>query len=139
MLEEVSWIFAWSCIIVLFPVFQQLSNSGNFPKLPVFSCTQTAYRMCVMYSCLSLILTILSTLYKFNVHEWNQNMLKQEHWEKFIISFLLNKQPSSKLLFVNILDGDECNRKINLLPRVEHEQIFIGSLFEWSESIKGNQ
>jgi len=34
---------------------------------------------------------------------------------------------------VNILDGDECKRKINLLPKVEHGQIFIGSLFEWNE------
>ena len=35
--------------------------------------------------------------------------------------------------------GDECNRKINLFPKVEHGQIFIGSLFEWNENIKGNQ
>ena len=37
---------------------------------------------------------------------------------------------------MNILDGDECNRKINLLPEVEHGQILIGSLFEWNDNIK---
>ena len=51
----------------------------------------------------------------------------------------INQELSSKIIFVNILDGDECNRKINLLPRIEHGQIFIGSLFEWSKNIKGNQ
>jgi len=51
----------------------------------------------------------------------------------------LDQELSSKIIFVNILDGDECNRKINLLPEVEHGQIFIGSLFEWSENIKVNQ
>ena len=45
----------------------------------------------------------------------------------------LDQELSSKIIFVNILDGDECNRKINLLPEVEHGQIFIGSLFEWSK------
>ena len=45
----------------------------------------------------------------------------------------LDQELSSKIIFVNILDGDECNRKINLLPEVEHDQIFIGSLFEWSK------
>ena len=34
---------------------------------------------------------------------------------------------------------NEYNRKINLLPAVEHEQIFIGSLFEWNENIKGKK
>ena len=48
----------------------------------------------------------------------------------------LEQELSSKIIFVNILDGDECNRKINLLPRIEHEQIFIGSLFEWNVNIK---
>ena len=48
----------------------------------------------------------------------------------------INQGPSSKVIFVNILDGDECNRKINLLPKAEHEQIFIGSLFEWNENMK---
>ena len=51
----------------------------------------------------------------------------------------INQELSSKIIFVTILDGDECNRKINLLPRIEREQIFIGSLFEWNENIKGNQ
>ena len=37
---------------------------------------------------------------------------------------------------MNILDGDECHRKINLLPEVKHGQIFIGSLFEWNDNIK---
>ena len=45
----------------------------------------------------------------------------------------LDQELSSKIIFVNILDGDECNRKINLLPELEHDQIFIGSLFEWSK------
>ena len=40
----------------------------------------------------------------------------------------LYQEPSSKVIFVNILDGDECNRKIKLFPKVEHGQIFIGSL-----------
>ena len=35
----------------------------------------------------------------------------------------LNQELSSKVIFVNILDDDECNRKINLFPEVEHEQI----------------
>ncbi len=48
----------------------------------------------------------------------------------------LNQELSSKVIFVNILDGDECNRKIKLFPKVEHGQIFIGSLFEWNENMK---
>ena len=48
----------------------------------------------------------------------------------------LDQELSSKIIFVNILNGDECNRKINLLPEVEHDQIFIGSLFEWNDNIK---
>ena len=40
---------------------------------------------------------------------------------------------------VNIIDGNECNRKIKLFPKVEHEQIFIGSLFEWNENMKGKK
>ena len=48
----------------------------------------------------------------------------------------LNQELSSKIIFVNTLDGDECNRKMKLLPKVEYEQIFIGSLFEWNENIK---
>ena len=51
----------------------------------------------------------------------------------------LNQELSSKIIFVNILDGDECYNNINLLPKVEHEQIFIGSLFEWNENIKGKK
>ena len=51
----------------------------------------------------------------------------------------INQEPSSKVIFVNILDGDECNRKINLFPKGEHGQIFIGSLFEWNENIKGKK
>ena len=35
--------------------------------------------------------------------------------------------------------GDECNRKIKLFPKVEHGQIFIGSLFEWNENMKGKK
>ena len=34
----------------------------------------------------------------------------------------LNQELSSKVIFVNILDGDECNKKINLFPKVEHEK-----------------
>ena len=49
----------------------------------------------------------------------------------------LNQELSSKVFFVNILDGDECKRKIKLFPKVEHGQIFIGSLFEWNENMKG--
>ena len=40
----------------------------------------------------------------------------------------LNQEPSSKLFFVNILDGNKCYQKIKLFPKVEHGQIFIGSL-----------
>ena len=40
---------------------------------------------------------------------------------------------------MNILDGDECNRKIKLSPKVEHGQIFIGSLFELTENMKGKK
>ena len=47
----------------------------------------------------------------------------------------LEQELSFKIIFVNILDGDECNRKINLLPRIEHGQILIGSLFEWNDNI----
>ena len=49
----------------------------------------------------------------------------------------LNQELSSKVIFVNILDDDECNKKMKLFPKVEHGQIFIGSLFEWNENIKG--
>ena len=49
----------------------------------------------------------------------------------------LNQEPSSKLFFVNILNGNECYKKIKLFPKVEHRQIFIGSLFEYNENIKG--
>ena len=45
----------------------------------------------------------------------------------------INQELSSKVIFVNILDGDECNKKIKLFPKVEHGQIFIGLLFEWNE------
>ena len=48
----------------------------------------------------------------------------------------LYQEASSKLFFVNILDGNECYKKIKLFPKVEHEQIFVGSLFEWNENIK---
>ena len=51
----------------------------------------------------------------------------------------LNQELSSKVIFVNILDGDECNRKIQLFPKGEHVQIFIGSLFEWNENTKGKK
>ena len=49
----------------------------------------------------------------------------------------LNQEPSSKLFFVNILNENECYKKIKLFPKVEHGQIFVGSLFEWNENIKG--
>ena len=49
----------------------------------------------------------------------------------------LNQEPSSNLFFVNILDGNECYKKMKLFPKVEHGQIFVGSLFEWNENIKG--
>ena len=51
----------------------------------------------------------------------------------------LNQELSSKVIFVNILDGDECHKKMKLFPKIEHGQIFIGSLFEWNENIKGNK
>ena len=51
----------------------------------------------------------------------------------------INHELSSKMIFVNILDGDECKRKINLFPKVENGQIFIGSLFEWNENMKGKK
>ena len=51
----------------------------------------------------------------------------------------INQEPSSKLFFVNILDGNECDKKIKLFPEVEHEQIFVGSLFEWNENMKGKK
>ena len=51
----------------------------------------------------------------------------------------LNQELSSKVIFVNILHGDECNRKMKLFPKGEHGQIFIGSLFEWNENIKGKK
>ena len=54
----------------------------------------------------------------------------------------VNQERSSKVIFVNILDGDECKTKIKLFPKVEHGQIFIGSLFEWKsgvENIKGKK
>ena len=38
---------------------------------------------------------------------------------------------------MNILDGNECYKKIKLFPKVEHGQIFVGSLFEWNENMKG--
>ena len=34
----------------------------------------------------------------------------------------LNQEPSSKLFLVNILDGNECYKKIKLFPKVEHGQ-----------------
>ena len=40
---------------------------------------------------------------------------------------------------MNILDGNECYKKIELLPKVEQRQIFVGSLFEYNENIKGLQ
>ena len=46
-------------------------------------------------------------------------------------------KPRTKLFFVNILDGNECFKKIKLFPKVEHGQIFIGSLFEYNKNIKG--
>ena len=51
----------------------------------------------------------------------------------------LNQELSSKVFFVNILYGDECNRKIKLFPKVEHGQIFVGLLFEWNENMKGKK
>ena len=48
-----------------------------------------------------------------------------------------NQEPSSKLIFVNILNGNECCKKIKLFPEVEHGQIFVGSLFECNENMKG--
>ena len=30
----------------------------------------------------------------------------------------LNQEPSSKLFFVNILDGNECDKKIKIFPKV---------------------
>ena len=51
----------------------------------------------------------------------------------------LNQELSSKVIFMNILNGDECNRKINLFPKGEHGEIFIGSLFEWKENMKGKK
>ena len=45
----------------------------------------------------------------------------------------LNQEPSSKLFFVNILDGNKCYKKIKLFPKVEHGQIFVGSLWvQWN-------
>ena len=35
----------------------------------------------------------------------------------------LKQEPSSKLFFVNILDGNECYKKMKLFPKVEHGQI----------------
>ena len=51
----------------------------------------------------------------------------------------INQELSSKVIFVNILDDDECKRKIKLFPKAEHGEIFIGSLFEWNENIKGKK
>ena len=51
----------------------------------------------------------------------------------------LNQEPSSKLFFVNILDGNECYKKMKLFPKVEHGQIFVGSLFKWNENMKGKK
>ena len=39
--------------------------------------------------------------------------------------------------FMNILDGNECYKKIKLFPKGEHGQIFIGSFFECHENMKG--
>ena len=54
----------------------------------------------------------------------------------------LEKYKDSNVLFLNILDGDYCAKKIKLLKEFENEQIFIGSmhwLFEkkCSEAKKG--
>ena len=51
----------------------------------------------------------------------------------------LYQEPSSKLFFVNILDGNECYKKIKLFPKGEHGQILIGSLFEWNKNMKGKK
>ena len=48
----------------------------------------------------------------------------------------LNQEPSSKLFFVNLLDGNECYKKIKLFSKVEHGQIFVGSIFEYNENIR---
>ena len=48
-------------------------------------------------------------------------------------------KPRTKLFFVNILDGNERCEKIKLLPEVEHEQVIVGSLFEWNENMKGKK
>ena len=40
---------------------------------------------------------------------------------------------------MNILDGNECKKKIKLFPEVEHGQIFVGLLFEWNENMKGKK
>lgn len=42
----------------------------------------------------------------------------------------LKKYKDSNVLFVNILDGDYCAKKIKLLKEFENEQIFIGSMSE---------
>ena len=61
-------------------------------------------------------------------------MLRQEDKERFVIQQrYLNQEPNSNLFFVNILDGDECDKKIKLFPKIQHEKIFVGSLFEYSE------
>ena len=81
---------------------------------------------------------------KINILEWTENFDGyqfdgQTRALREVYHFIsaqqrhLNQELSSKIIFVNILDGDECNRKINLLPELEHDQIFIGSLFEWSK------
>ena len=51
----------------------------------------------------------------------------------------LNEEQSSKLFFVNILDGNECYKKIKLIPKVEHGEIFVGSHFEYNENMKGKK
>ena len=55
----------------------------------------------------------------------------------FAQQIYLNQEPSSKLFFVNILDGNECYKKIKLFPKVEHQKIFVGSIFEYNENMKG--
>ena len=46
-------------------------------------------------------------------------------------------KPRTKLFFVNVLDGNECCKKIKLFPKVEHGQILLGSLFDYNENMKG--
>ncbi len=38
-------------------------------------------------------------------------------------------------LYVNILDGDECNRRMKQLRVKEEDRIFVGSMSEWSMKI----